>query len=70
MGRDVEPVLDEQRIRPSGSEVRRLLADPSKLMDATGWRAEFSLEDGLELTARWFQDPANLARYKTDRYNV
>jgi NAD dependent epimerase/dehydratase len=70
MGRDVEPVLDEQRIRPAGSEVRRLLADPNKLMDTTGWRPAFSLEDGLDVTAKWFQDPANLVRYKTDRYNV
>jgi UDP-glucose 4-epimerase len=70
MGRDVEPVLDEQRIRPPGSEVRRLLADPGKLEALTGWRAEVSLEEGLERTATWFQDPANLAQYKTDRYNV
>jgi NAD dependent epimerase/dehydratase len=70
MGRDVEPVLDEQRIRPPGSEVRRLLADPGKLEALTGWNARVSLEEGLERTATWFQDPANLAQYKTDRYNV
>ena len=70
MGRDVEAVLDEQRIRPAGSEVRRLLADPGKLQALTGWSAEVSLEEGLERTAAWFGDPANLAHYKTDRYNV
>jgi NAD dependent epimerase/dehydratase len=70
MGRHVEPVLDEQRIRPAGSEVRRLLADPGKLEALTGWRAQVSLEDGLRRTAEWFSDPGNLAHYKTDRYNV
>jgi NAD dependent epimerase/dehydratase len=70
MGREVTPVLDEQRIRPAGSEVRRLLADPGKLQSLAGWKAEVTLEDGLERTAAWFQDPANLAHYKTDRYNV
>ena len=70
MGRDVEPVLDDQRVRPAGSEVRRLLADPGKLEAFTGWRAQVSLEAGLERTADWFREPANLARYKTDRYNV
>lgn len=70
MGREVEPVLDHQRVRPAGSEVRRLLADPGKLEALTGWKARVSLEEGLERTAAWFQDPANLAHYKTDRYNV
>jgi NDP-hexose 4,6-dehydratase len=70
MGRDVEPVLDDQRVRPAGSEVRRLLADPGKLEAFTSWRASVTLEEGLERTAAWFQEPANLARYKTDRYNV
>jgi NAD dependent epimerase/dehydratase len=70
MGRDVEPVLDDQRVRPAGSEVRRLLADPGRLEALTGWRAQVSLEEGLERTAAWFLEPANLARYKTDRYNV
>jgi NAD dependent epimerase/dehydratase len=70
MGRDVEAVLDPRRIRPAGSEVRRLLADPGKLEALTGWCAQVPLEEGLERTARWFGDPANLAQYKTDRYNV
>jgi NAD dependent epimerase/dehydratase len=70
MDREVEPVLDTQRVRPPGSEVRRLLADPGKLEAFTGWRAQVSLEDGLRRTAAWFQEPLNLARYKSDRYNV
>jgi NAD dependent epimerase/dehydratase len=70
MGREVTAVLDEQRIRPAGSEVRRLLADPGKLEALTGWHAQVSLQEGLARTARWFGDPANLARYKTDTYNV
>ena len=32
--------------------------------------AVVTLEEGLALTAEWFCDPANLARYKVDQYNV
>jgi NDP-hexose 4,6-dehydratase len=70
MDRDVEAVLDPQRVRPPGSEVQRLLADPGKLSALTDWHAQVRLEEGLSRTAAWFQDPANLARYKTDRYTV
>ncbi|MEU3961347.1 SDR family NAD(P)-dependent oxidoreductase [Streptomyces buecherae] len=61
---------DAQRIRPADSEVMRLVCDASRLRAATGWAPAHSLEDGLGHTIDFFRDPANLARYKTDRYNV
>jgi len=70
MGRDVSVDLDPQRIRPAGSEVMRLLADTFQLRSVTDWRPRVSLHEGLRRTAEWFTDPANLARYKTDIYNV
>jgi NAD dependent epimerase/dehydratase len=63
-------VADAERLRPSGSEVMRLRCDSTKLERAAGFRPIVSLRDGLARTARWFQDPANLRRYKTDLYNV
>ena len=42
----------------------------TRLREATGWAPLFSLEQGLEQTIEFFRDPANLARYKTDIYNV
>lgn len=74
MGVNVEVETDNQRLRPEKSEVERLFADNSKLRALTGWQPEFGGLDGfrrgLKITAEWFQDPANLAFYKADRYNV
>jgi UDP-glucose 4-epimerase len=70
MGVEVEVLAEEQRLRPTGSEVMRLLADRSKLHTATGWEPAHTLEQGLAVTAEWFGDPANLARYRVDRYTV
>lgn len=67
---DVDVRLDEARVRPSGSEVMRLVCDSTELQRATGWKPQHTLEDGLARTATWFCDPLNLARYHTDRYNV
>ena len=48
----------------------RLLADTTQLRSVTDWKPAVSLSEGLRRTAEWFTDPANLARYKTDIYNV
>lgn len=70
MKSDVEFVEDEQRIRPSGSEVFRLWCDNSLIHSLTGFRPELSIEQGLENTVKWFLDPDNLKKYKPDIYNV
>jgi NAD dependent epimerase/dehydratase len=52
-----KPILQEaERIRPNASEVRALLADSSRFTDATGWRPNVQLRDGLARTFRWWQD--------------
>lgn len=70
MAADLEVREDAQRIRPAGSEVMRLVCDASRLRAATGWEPAHSLEEGLEATIVFFRDPANLARYKTNVYNI
>ncbi|WP_371597652.1 SDR family NAD(P)-dependent oxidoreductase [Streptomyces sp. NBC_00564] len=70
MAVDLEVREDAQRIRPAGSEVMRLVCDASRLRAATGWAPAHSLEEGLEATIAFFRDPANLARYKTNVYNI
>ena len=70
MNVDVEYVTDPARIRPSASEVRRLCGDNRLITSLTDWRPNFSLEQGLKETIDWFTDPANLAKYKTDIYNI
>jgi NAD dependent epimerase/dehydratase len=63
-------VQDDKRIRPSGSEVRRLCGDSRKLLAATGFKPNVSLDAGLAQTIDWFRKPANLAKYKGNLYNV
>ncbi|MWA15202.1 GDP-mannose 4,6-dehydratase [Streptomyces sp. BA2] len=70
MEADLDVREDEQRIRPAASEVMRLVADASRLRAATGWAPGHDLEQGLARTVEFFRDPANLARYKTDIYNI
>lgn len=67
-GRDVPVRLEDERLRPAASEVMRLVCDSTKLRTATGWAPAHSLTDGLKLTVDWFQDPANLARYRPGSY--
>lgn len=70
----VTVVSKTERMRPDKSEVERLLADASKAKKMTGWTPRFAGRDGLrrglEITAAWFAQPANLARYRVGRYTV
>ena len=63
-------VSTDERQRPGKSEVERLLADNRLITELTGWAPTVTLEEGLQRTVEWFSDPANLARYKWDIYNV
>lgn len=63
-------VVDPERLRPSGSEVRRLCGDNSLITSLTPWRPKVTLDQGLRRTIDWFTVPSNLSRYKTDIYNV
>jgi len=50
-----KPVISEDaRIRPKGSEVEVLLADPQRFVTATGWSAEIGLNAGLQETIDWW----------------
>jgi dTDP-glucose 4,6-dehydratase len=74
MGVDPEIVTDEERLRPEGSEVERLLADNAKARRLFGWAPKYGdragLRRGLIQTVEWFSQPQNLACYKADIYNL
>ncbi len=74
MSAKIEVVTDEDRLRPQKSEVERLWASNDKARDVFGWRPEYGGLDGfrrgLARTVAWFAEPANLALYKPDIYNL
>jgi dTDP-glucose 4,6-dehydratase/UDP-glucose 4-epimerase len=74
MDMPIEIETDTERLRPQASEVERLWADNSRARDLLDWSPEFGGRDGLlrglKITVDWFRDPANIARYKADRYNI
>lgn len=61
-------VCDEERLRPQKSEVNRLLGSNEKIKKLTGWRPQYTFEEGLKLTIEFFKH--NLDRYKIDLYNI
>ena len=56
-----------ERIRPSESEIERLVCDNKKIIENTNWRPKYSIEEGLGETIDWMRE--NLQYYKTDIYN-
>ena len=74
MGSSAVATEDPRRLRPANSEVERLFSDNSKATKLLGWKPELvgldGFKTGLARTAEWFQDPVNLAKYRTDAYTV
>jgi NAD dependent epimerase/dehydratase len=74
MHADITIETDTERLRPEASEVDRLLASNDKARRLLAWRPQYAgeagLRRGLAETITWFEQPANLASYKIDRYNV
>jgi len=74
MKADVTVVKDSARVRPAASEVERLFAGIAKAESKLGWKPDYAdrsgFSRGLEQTIAWFRDPANLSRYKAERYNI
>jgi NAD dependent epimerase/dehydratase len=63
-------ITDRHRLRPSQSEVERLLGSHERLKSHTGWAPQIDLPLGLQQTIEWLRQPANLRHYKTEIYNV
>ncbi|HJR56523.1 MAG TPA: NAD-dependent 4,6-dehydratase LegB [Rhizomicrobium sp.] len=70
IGASIEIESDEQRLRPTNSEVERLHCDNSQIRALTGFKPQIGFEEGLARTVEWFRQPQNLARYDADVYNV
>jgi dTDP-glucose 4,6-dehydratase len=74
MGVDIQITTEQARLRPENSEVERLWADNRKARELFGWEPAYvgrkGFKRGLAETAAWFSQPENLARYKSDIYNL
>jgi len=68
MGAEVTIKSDEQRVRPSNSEVERLWCNNSQIITKTNWQPKYTLETGLQETIEWIKCNKNI--YKADIYNV
>jgi len=74
MGKRIEIISDEVRIRPKGSEVERLCADNTKAKELFGWKPKYAgpegLKHGIEETVKWFSEENHLRVYKSEIYNL
>ncbi|SFK81480.1 NAD dependent epimerase/dehydratase, LLPSF_EDH_00030 family [Paenibacillus sp. 1_12] len=74
MGVDVEVGMEAERVRPVGSEVERLWADPSKAKEMLGWLPDYTGDEGfrrgLRETIDWFTNPDHLQGYRSQAYRI
>ncbi|MGH7717229.1 MAG: SDR family NAD(P)-dependent oxidoreductase [Gemmatimonadaceae bacterium] len=59
---------DSERVRPTGSEVTRLVADNSLARRLLSWEPRHTLEEGLDESIAWFR--THIGRYRPGTYNV
>jgi len=67
---DAHVISDDVRLRPDKSEVERLFGSNEKIKKITNWQQNYIFSKALDETIAWFRQPANLARYKADIYNI
>jgi NAD dependent epimerase/dehydratase len=68
MDKPIEIEGEDKRLRPSGSEVERLIADTKLVRELTDWGPHITLEQGLERTISWIRE--NLSLYRPDTYMI
>jgi NAD dependent epimerase/dehydratase len=66
LGIQAEIEQSAERVRPAASEVQVLLSDPSRAAERLGWKAETTLESGIEMAASWLRNWMHL--YRPDLY--
>jgi NAD dependent epimerase/dehydratase len=68
LGRQVGIVTAEERLRPEGSEVERLVADVTRARERLDWQPTVSLDEGLRRTVAWIEE--SLSSFKPEIYNT
>jgi NAD dependent epimerase/dehydratase len=64
----LKAVTEKARLRPSKSEVERLLCDAARIEEICGWSPRVSFKEGIQRTCQWLKQ--NLRHYKPEIYNV
>ncbi|MBN2734988.1 MAG: SDR family NAD(P)-dependent oxidoreductase [Methanomicrobiaceae archaeon] len=65
---EAEIICKDERVRPENSEVMQLICDNSLAGEVLGWKPEYTLEEGLDVTIEWIRK--NIQSYKTSRYTI
>ena len=60
IGRPVEVIVEQERMRPEKSEVQRLLSDNRLAKERLKWEPQVSLEQGLTETIAWMREHLDL----------
>lgn len=68
MESDKPIVLDSSRVRPSKSEVFKLICDNTQARERTGWQPQYSLEAGLKEVITFVSN--NQTLFKSEQYAV
>lgn len=68
MGKEVEIISDDQRVRPENSEVLKLICANEKAERLANWKPAYSLDQGLTETIEFIKN--NMQMYKPEIYNV
>ncbi len=68
MGKSVSITEGEERKRPAGSEVDRLLASNDKARELLGWKPEVDLQNGLIQTIAWVE--SNIGSIQRNGYII
>jgi dTDP-glucose 4,6-dehydratase len=68
LGKPIEIVVDEERLRPSKSEVTRLLSDNRLARELLGWTPRVSLREGLSKTIEWIS--GHTQHYLSKQYQI
>jgi len=69
VGKEGMPIVQEpSRVRPTKSEVVRLISNNTIAREKCGWEPKYSLEQGLAETVEWIKK--NIDRFRPDSYVV
>ena len=68
LGRTLQVESESDRIRPSSSEVERLMAGTALAQSLWNWKPAYSLDQGLEETIAWVRE--HIDRFRTAEYTT